>query len=107
MKFWPRYAGDWKKKTADLTLAEKGAYTELLDWCYSNECPLPFEMERLWAIANARSPLEQRAVEVVLKRFFVKNGEGFINERAQEELQKWKSKSDKAKLSANKRWHKP
>lgn len=106
MKFWPRYAGDWKKKTADLNLTEKGAYTELLDFCYSTEQHLPAEIDRIWAIAGARTPLEQRAVEVVLKRYFVKNGEGFVNERAAEELAKWQTKSDKARQSAKKRWAK-
>lgn len=104
MKFWPRYIGDWKKKTAHLSLLEKGCYSELLDHCYANEEPLPGQIDRIFAICGARTPIEQRAVEVVLKMFFVKNGEGFYNERAKEEIGKWKEKAAKASQSARKRW---
>lgn len=106
MKYWPRYPGDWKKKTSELSLTEKGAYSEMLDYCYANEKPLPMQLDRIFNIAGAKTALDQRAVEVVLKQFFVKNGEGFVNERAKEELEKWKSKSGKAKQSALKRWDK-
>ena len=106
MKFWPRYTGDWKKKTAALSLLEKGVYSELLDYCYANECPLPSEPARIMAIVGARTAAEHTAVGNVLNMFFVKNGTGWHNERATEEIAKWHEKSTKAKASVAVRWNK-
>ena len=107
MKFWPRYVGDFKKKTASLTLLEKGVYTELLDYYYANEEPLPADSSRIMAIVGARTAIEHKAVGTVLDMFFVKNGAGWVNERAQEEIAKWHVKSKKASASAKSRWSKP
>lgn len=104
MKFWPRYVGDFKKKTASLTLLEKAAYTELLDYYYANEEPIPLEPARIMAIVGARTTAEHTAVGTVLNKFFVKNGSGWENERAKEEIAKWHAKSGKATASVNLRW---
>jgi uncharacterized protein YdaU (DUF1376 family) len=104
VKYWPRYVGDFKKKTSALSLLEKGAYTEMLDFCYANEQPLPSELNRIWAIAGAITETEKKAVEKVLTMFFVKNGTGWTNRRTIEELDKWHSKSKKATDSANEKW---
>ena len=106
MKFWPRYVGDFKKKTASLTLLEKAVYTELLDYYYANEEPIPLEPARIMAIVVARTVAEHNAVGVVLQKFFVKNGSGWENERAKEEIAKWHDKSEKARRAINKRWGK-
>ena len=106
MKFWPRYVGDFKKKTAALSLLEKGVYTELLDYYYANEQPLPAEPARIWAIVGARTETEKHALDHVLTTFFTKNGSGWVNERAAEEIAKWHEKSTKAQASARKRWTK-
>ena len=106
MKFWPRYVGDFKKKTASLTLLEKGVYTELLDYYYANEEPLPADSTRIMAIVGARTAAEFKAVGTVLNMFFVKNGAGWENQRADEEIAKWHGKSKKAAASANARWNK-
>ena len=100
------YVGDFKKKTAALTLVEKGAYTEMLDYCYANECALPSDHARIWSIVGARTEVEKHAVDAVLTMFFVKNGVGWENERAKEEIAKWHSKSSKSKDAVNKRWRK-
>lgn len=106
MNYWPRYIGDWKKKTSALSLLEKGVYTELLDYCYATESPIPLQIELVFRIVGARSSMEHRAVEQVLKMFFTKTGEGWENERVNEELSKWKTKSKKNAANAHKRWHK-
>lgn len=106
MKFYPRYVGDWKKKTAALTLLEKGVYSELLDYCYATEEPLPADNARIMAIVGAKSAAEYKAVGTVLEMFFKKNGKGWENERAQEEISAWHEKSGKASASAAARWAK-
>jgi len=106
VKFYPRYVGDWKKKTAALTLLEKGVYSELLDYCYATEEPLPAEPARIMAIVGARTAAEHSAVGTVLNMFFTKNGKGWENQRAKEEIAAWHLKSDKARISAEVRWKK-
>lgn len=106
MKFYPRYVGDWKKKTAALSLLEKGVYSELLDYCYATEEPLPIEPARIMTIVGARTAAEHTAVGTVLEMFFTKNGKGWENERAQEEIRAWHDKSQKATRAVNKRWRK-
>lgn len=106
MKFYPKYLGDFKKKTADLSLVEKGIYNELLDFCYANERALPLESKRIYAIAGAMTSTEQFAVDKVVGLFFKKNGAGYINERVEEELAKWQKKCSKAQASAKVRWKK-
>lgn len=104
MKFWPRYVGDFKKKTAALSLLEKGVYTELLDYYYATEEPIPLEPARIMAIVGARTASEHTAVGTVLLKFFVKNGVGWENIRAKEEIEKWHLKSEKATASIKERW---
>lgn len=104
MKFYPKYLGDWKKKTAALSLLEKGAYNELLDYCYSTEEPLPCQIDRVWQICAARTTMEQRAVETVLKMFFRKTDSGYVNDRVIEELRKWNDKSEKSRRAAKIKW---
>lgn len=106
MKFYPRYVGDWKKKTAALSLLEKGVYSEMLDYCYATEEPLPVEPARIMAIVGARTAAEHTAVGTVLEMFFTKNGRGWENERAQEEISAWHEKSAKARASVGVRWNK-
>ena len=106
MKFYPRYVGDWKKKTAALTLLEKGVYSELLDYYYANEQPLPVEPARIMALVGARTASEHTAVGTILEMFFVKNGKGWTHQRADEEIEKWHSKSRKATDAVNTRWKK-
>ncbi|AUD03456.1 DUF1376 domain-containing protein [Spirosoma pollinicola] len=33
--WYPRYPGDYARKTAHLSLTEDGAYTKLMDWYYT------------------------------------------------------------------------
>ena len=106
MIFWPRYVGDWRAKTAAMSPLEKGIYGELLDYIYSSEQPLPGASEEIYRIAGARTTIECHAVDRVLKKMFKPNGVGYINKRAEEEIEKWKILSAKKTKAANKRWGK-
>lgn len=106
MIYWPRYVDNWRGGTATLSLLEKGVYGELLDYCYAKECPLPAQIELIYRIAGARTPVEHRAVEVVLKMFFTKTPDGYINERVERELAKWRKKSAGKQRGGFARWGK-
>ncbi len=106
MIFWPRYIGSWRAKTSALSPLEKGIYGELLDYIYANEGPLPATSEELCRIAGAKSSAECYAVDRVVTKMFKKNGVGFTNDRAEEEIKKWREISAKRKKASDKRWGK-
>ena len=86
MNYWPRWVNAIKKRTATLSLAEMGAYDRLLDHYYSEEQPLPSDLDECCRIAVALTKDERKAVEKVLAKFFVLGDAGFRNERADEEI---------------------
>lgn len=89
MSIWyPRYVGDYSRKTKHLSLVEHGAYALLLDWYYSNGKPLPLEWVHLHRICTAIAPSEQEAVHTVVLQFFTQTADGWRNATADEELVK-------------------
>ena len=104
MKFWPRYIGAWRAKTAILNAEEKGIYCELLDEHYASELPLPLELEARCRIAGAFKKTEQAAVERICERFFIKGEEGYTHERAAEEIAKYRVISGKRSAAAVIKW---
>lgn len=86
MEFYRKYPGDYRSKTARLSLAEHGAYNLLLDESYATERPLPTDEAECFRICCALNQTEQEAVRRVLAMFFpVVNG-ARINKRAAEQL---------------------
>ena len=87
MNYYRRYVGDYMRDTADLSLAEHGAYTVLLDHYYATEKPLPADFAAVCRICRAMTPEEQAAVRVVADRFFPVTDDGLRhNARADEEI---------------------
>lgn len=106
MKYWERWIGDWKKKTAHLTLEQKGAYAELLDHIYANEAPLPRDLNALQRLAGAVSDQERAALKFVLDNFFSLGPDGYTNQKATEEINKRRAYVSKKRNSAESRWQK-
>lgn len=87
MSIWyPRYVGDYSRKTKHLSLIEHGAYSLLLDWYYSNSKPLPLDWVHLHRICTALAPSEQSAVQSVVMQFFTQTQDGWRNATADDEL---------------------
>jgi uncharacterized protein YdaU (DUF1376 family) len=80
-------------------MLEHGAFTKLLDYYYSTEKPLP--VDRCERIAGAYEPDEREAVQSV---FFCLSDQGWVNAKADEVIAQFRSKSLKAKESAERRW---
>ena len=90
MNFYKRYMGDYARKTAHLTLAQRGAYDALLDHYYSTRRSLPADLESLCRICNAQGKAETEAVSGIIEEFFPLNGDGTRhNKRADEEIRRW------------------
>ena len=101
LAWYPRYVGDYARKTKHLTMLEHGAFNLLLDEYYATGKPLLFsnansngqemltamqDHSRLYRLCGAIDKKEQEAVDHVLNHFFVWTDEGYFNSRAAETL---------------------
>ena len=102
--FYKHFIGDYQRKTNRLSILEDGVYRRLLDEYYANESPLPLEKDACFRLVRAIKPAERKAVLKILPMYFTKTPDGYIQERADEEIIDFKDKSDKASRSAKKRW---
>lgn len=104
--WWPRYVGDYQRKTSHLSLVEHGAYVMLLDHYYSTGKPLPANAPILHRVCRAFASDEQDAVQSVLDQFFVLEPDGYHNRKADEELAKRGDITKKRADAANARHEK-
>lgn len=109
MNYYRRFVGDYASKTAELSLAEHGAYTILLDVYYSTEKPLPADLDALCRICRAMSKPEQAAVKSIANKYFPIGEDGLRhNSRADSEVGKAQATIEKQRASgidsAKKRW---
>ena len=94
--------GDYQSHTAHLSEMEDLAYRRMLDWCYLHEKPLPEDVDEIARQIRMRSHSD--CIAIVLREYFVRTDEGYINDRVQHELSRAAEKSSKARLSAEVRW---
>lgn len=86
--WWPRYVGDYQRKTAHLSLLEHGAYVLLLDHYYSTNQPLPANAAVLHRVCRAFASDEQAAVNSIIEQFFQLEVDGYHNRKADEQILK-------------------
>ena len=102
MNFVQFHIGDWDSSTRLLSPLEKGIYIDLIFLYYSLERPLMrSECDR---IARAYTDEEKRALEYILERFFIVDGDVYRHLRCDKEIKNTWSKSAKAAASAKARW---
>lgn len=87
MNFFKLYIGDYQRDTADLSLAEHGAYLLMLQHYYATERPLP-QGKALHRMLRAADKDERDAIDVIVARFWTLTEAGLINERAGIEIAK-------------------
>lgn len=102
------YIGDWRAKTSRLSLAEKGAYRELIDEYYSMAEALPEALPQLCRICGAITEDEKRAVESVVSQYFTLKNNKLHHKRIDKELTRrdeiQHSLSERGKAGASARW---
>lgn len=98
--WYARYVGDYMKKTQNLSMVEHGAYTLLLDYYYSTGEPIPANAEQMHRICRAFAPVEQQAVQTIINKYFVLDGDVYRNSKADEELLKRSQISEKRSNAA-------
>jgi uncharacterized protein YdaU (DUF1376 family) len=96
----------YQKKTAHLSMAEHGAYLQMLQVYYVTEKPLPTG-KALYRVVRADTKAERAAVDLVVKEFWHESAGGLVNARADKVIAEYHSfigrQSDKGKASAAKR----
>jgi len=104
---YQHHINDWRTKTAGLSLEEKGAYREMMDWFYALEGKLPADQDALCRILGVQTQSERNALAVITEKFWLVTEGGFLTQkRAAEELTKIKIRSEKAQKSARSRYNK-
>ena len=86
MNYYPFHIGDYLSATRHLTWTEDAAYRRLLDTYYTTEKPLPSELRAVCRLVLATTDEQREAVQVVLSEFFELTSAGWINVRADAEI---------------------
>jgi uncharacterized protein YdaU (DUF1376 family) len=106
VNYYQHHIGDFNNATRHLNRVERSVYRDLLDLYYETEMPLQCDRIALARRALVKGIDELAAMDVVLDEFFTLEADGYHHERCDEELAAVYAKSDKARLSAEKRWAK-
>lgn len=99
MNFYPFHIGDYISHTSHLSDAEDLAYRRMIDLYYQTEAPFT---SILLVSRKVKSTVE--IVEVLLQEFFIKQEDGWHNERADREIAKYQSKANSARKANHIRW---
>lgn len=102
MIYYPFHVRDYVAATRHLSMHEDLAYRRLLDAYYTNEQPLPCDVSQCARMIAMREYAEE--VGEVLKEFFTLAEDGWHNQRADEELGKYRLMADAGRRGAQKRW---
>jgi uncharacterized protein YdaU (DUF1376 family) len=93
MNWFKCYIGDYQRDTADLSLAEHGAYLLMLQHYYATEKPLPTD-KALHRMLRATDKGEREAIDAIAARFWMATEAGLINQRADIEIGKASDQAD-------------
>jgi uncharacterized protein YdaU (DUF1376 family) len=99
MNYYAFHIGDFNNATRHLTRIERAVYRDLLDLYYDTESPLPGSLDCLARRILVRSKHERAALELVLSEFFTLADGGYRNKRADEEIAKYRSKTELASVA--------
>jgi uncharacterized protein YdaU (DUF1376 family) len=102
MHYYQFNIGDYASHTQHLDPIEDIAYRRMIDIYYLNECPLPEEPKEVARLIRMRSHCD--VIADVLREFFTLIEGEWRLKRADEEIERYREKSEKAKKSAEARW---
>jgi uncharacterized protein YdaU (DUF1376 family) len=105
---YPRKINDWRRKTAMMSLEERGVYSELIDWYYCTGAEMPSDFHALCRMIGATRRSEKDALRRVLSspNLFLINGSRLVQTMCDETLSFIEEKSKSASRSAEHRWNK-
>lgn len=92
MNYYPFHIGDYLSATRHLSWEEDAAFRRLLDTYYTTEKPLPVELRAACRLVLATTESQREAVQIVLDEFFVLTPAGWVNNRADAEIDAMRDK---------------
>ena len=95
MNYYQFHIADFALHTSHLTLEEEAVYRRLLDFYYDTEAPIPKETESV--IRRLRLGSYEKTVGSILDEFFVLQGDGWHNLRADAEIAAYNLKAETAR----------
>lgn len=104
MHYYRFNIGDYQSHTKHLSPIEDICYRRLLDFYYLHEQPIPKDLNKVSRLLLLQD--YKKEIELILVEFFVKTKNGWINPRADEEIQQYQGFKKSGKDGANKRWAK-
>jgi len=105
MNYYPFHIGDYASATRHLSWDEDAAYRRLLDVYYTSEKPIPSDHRAACRLVLAQTDAQRDAVQIVLSEFFELTEDGWVNKRADAEIEEMRARQQKQRDKANKRWH--
>ena len=103
MHYYQFHIGDYMSHTRHLSLYEDLAYRRLLDFYFLHEQPIKHrDIARQIGMRD-----HEEDVLTVLNEFFLSTPDGFVNPRADKEINQYKEFSEAGKRGAAKRWGTP
>jgi len=91
---------DYSFATIRMSLMEDLAFRRMLDFYYESEKPLPCELKRIAKLIGMNE--HQESIRDVLNEFWLETEQGWVNTRAGEEIARYQSKVDTARLNGKK-----
>lgn len=76
------------------------AYTRLIRAYYHHEKPIPLDLKEACRLARAQTPTQRKAVETVLREFFVQLEDGWHQKRCDEEIGRYRDSGTDRQLKA-------
>lgn len=104
MNYFELHIGDYAEACGHLSMLEDAAYFRMLRKYFAKERPLPVDVGEIQRLVLAKTEDERAAVERVLAEFFRLEDDGWHNDRADEDIARFREKQGKAKASASARW---
>lgn len=91
---------DYSFATIRMTLMEDLAFRRMLDLFYESEKPLPFELKRIAKLIGMID--HQEEIRDILNEFWQETENGWVNSRAEIEIEKYQAKADSARANGKK-----
>lgn len=100
MHYYQHHIGDFLKDTGQLSNEQLGVYMRMLWVYYDTEKPFADSCDDIAFAVRS----DEKTVHLLLRHFFVRQEDGWHQQRCDREIARFHNKTEKAKESANARW---
>ena len=104
MHYFSLHIGDYRRDTMNLDFDEHGIYLLMIQEYMLNETLFSNDLSEVYWELGLKSEKNKEICKNLLKKFFIQTKKGYKHKRCDEEIAKYRDKSDKARNSASMRW---